>query len=799
MLSQQELEEYFSKHTLSAAAREFILFTRDKPSREVGINAMSNVVSGFMSSKTKQSIQTESRTAEHAYAIRLEYSRTVLEFWDQPPPIPVVRTSSKNKSLPGTYTPDFVVLDSAKPEVVEVKTAEEIRRLIEEKPADWMKTESGVIFRPGLEACAKLGLAYKVVSSASLNPIETENLKLLLQARSIPSLVTNDISDAVTRSLSEQAWIRLSELGERIGVVDLTPLVQMIELGVLHALLTEELLTQPDSAWIASSPEHLALCKQSNPARTGYISLGNDHSSVLLVRVPSGKQLSRGLKNLDRINSGEKSKSVRRWNRTIQKKSTEGLDPIHAVSPQWQCCGNRTERLTPKQLEILNNFITKHYADSMRLSLCTAHKLYKNIAQELHPHLPAVSRPTLKRYISLQNTKEIARGRGGRRAANAATEPSAIEIRQLRATRPFQLGTMDHYETDIHCSVVHRNGTHYTARPYLSLLIDVENDYVYSVWMSFRSPSRRSCAMVIRLCVRQHGRLPEEIIVDGGADFESVYFFGLLAHCKVGKVRRPPEHPRYGSQAERFFLEFKTQWLALRQGNLVNYDEARAVSSTHAPSNQAVITIEQLYIELLAFCDWRNSNNVNTTNLSPAERLAQGLQRFSCSGRKVSYDQEFVVVSAVDVKSFSLDPVRGIHIGEFHYWNPALRQLVIKGRVEAVREEPEDPYRVYAKVGGEWVTCLTTGEQQFLVKDPVKRIAEAIRIHDGRNLRLEAKADADQLLITKMRQLDAQWATDAATHLEARNTIKAQTKAQSIFDEIRGKEITPLKHTKWET
>ncbi len=751
-----------------------------------------------MSSKTGVSIQTESRTAEHAYVLRLEHSKTVIEFWDQPPPIPVTRTSTKGKSLSGSYTPDFIVLDSASPEVVEVKTAAEIEKLIKTKSSDWVKTESGVTFRPGLEAYARLGFAYRVVSSASLSAIETENLKLILQARSVPTLVTNYARDAVARALSEQAWMRLSDLGDRIGVVDLTPLIQMIDLGILHALLTEELLTQPDSAWVASSPEYLALCQQISPARTAYPGLNNDPTSVSLERVPTGKQLSRGLKNLDRINSGEKSKSVRRWNAAIKVKSAEGLSAVQAICPQWQRCGNRTERLHPIQREVLNNFIKEHYSGSKRLSIGAAHKLYKNIAEEIHPHLPAVSRTTLQRYIKLADAKEIARNRGGRRAANAAAEPSSVGSRQILATRPFQLGTMDHYETDIHCSVVHRNGTHYPARPNLSLLVDVENDYVYSVWLSFRSPSRRSCAMVIRLCVRQHGRLPEEIFMDGGPDFESVYFFGLLAHCEVGKVRRPPEHPRYGSQAERFFGEFKTQWLALRPGNLVNYDEARAVSSTHSPQSQAILTIEQLYTELLAYCEWRNLNNVNTTNLSPAERLAQGLQRFSCSGKKVAYNQEFVIASAVDVNDYALDPVRGLHIGEFHYWNPALRQLAAKGRVEAVREEPEDPYRVYAKVGNEWVTCLTTGEQQFLAKDPVKRLAEAVRIQDGRNLRLEAKADADQMLVTKIRQFDAQWASDAAATPEATSTT-APTNAQSIFDEIRDKEIAPLKRTTWET
>lgn len=800
MLTDSELENYFEKHHLSARAREYIRQTRNDPSRLVGANAQANVVSGYPSAKGDVTLQTESRTAEHAQAIEHEYDQNVLVFFDQPLPVSVVRTSVKGKPLTGSCTPDFVVLHVTGPYVEEVKTEEELEKLLRTKPADWVKTDTGVTFRPALEAYAQIGLPYKVVSSATTNPIRTDNLKLLLRARHSPPAVNDDICTVVERALSEQAWFRLEALGCRIGITDLTPLLQLINQGFLHASLSEELLAQPESTWVAKTPEILALRKICSADQHGYRAPEIGELRVSTTLVPSGKRAARAISNIARLHAGEKSRTVRRLTQKIRLKTQGGKETNEFLSalPDFDKCGNRTQRLCNEQLKFISEFIEEHYAKALRLGPTAAYKLYINLARDAHPYLPPVSRPTLKNYITQVDTKKIGAGRGGRRAANAAAEPTPVGKRQLLATRPFQLGVTDHYLTDIHCVLASRDGKHYTARPYLTVLVDIVTGYVYAIWLSFRAPSRRACAMTIRLCVRKHGRLPEEILFDGGPEFESVYFYALLGHCKVGPVRRPPEHPRYGSQAERFFGEFKTLWLSLRPGNLVNYDEARAVSRTHAPPKMAKLTIQQLLEELLAFCEWRNANRVDLSNLSPAERVKKGMQTFSCSGIPVADDPAFMIASAVDVNDYALDPARGLHIGELHYWHPDLRKLASIGRAKEVREEPEDPYRVYVKVGSEWVTCMATGALQFSTKDPVLRLSDSIRIQDGPKARLEAKADADQLLITKMREFDAKWAAEAVTASAQASTASATKPAESIFESIRSKSVEPLKVSKWD-
>lgn len=798
MLSKKELEGYFDQHNLSDPAREYIRLTRANPSRLAGAQATTNVVTGFISAKAMLSIPTESRTGEYACACELEYSKEVLEFWDQPQPISVARTYSNGKKRSGSYTPDFIVLRSDGPEVLEIKPEKKIQHYLQKRPADWQRSGPHTIYRPALEAFEKLGLRHRVVSDAEFSPIRTANLKLLLGSRKVPDAVNDDIQAAVKRAMAADAWIRLSKLGELIGITDLTAIVQMIDRGIVYASLSEELLAQPESAWVSSSADLLILRRQLGPDNSLHEALPEAGDAVSCQFVPTLVQATRGLKILALLkNGGGKKRSVSRWKKKIREGSVRGEKEFEAVRPKTERCGNRKPRLNQIVLEFLGEYIQYHFAKPKRLSIYKAHKEYKQFAEKKHPHYAPVCRPTLEKYIAKADPRKIAHGRGGRRAANAAAEPSPVGSRQLLATRPFELGTMDHYYANIVCVLAASNGVVYKARPWISVLLDVNSGDVLAVWISFRSPSTRACAMVLRQCVRKHGRLPEEIVVDRGPDFESVYFSALLAHCEVGPVHRPAEHPRYGSEAERFFLTFKEQWLNMRPGNLANFKEARAVSRTHSPYNTAELTIEQLLSELLAFCDWYGASKVGLQLRSPAEQLAWGVRTFSCSGRIVTYDQRFIIASAVDVRDYSLDPTRGIHIGELHYWDPALTQLAVKKHVEEVREEPEDPYRIYALVGQKWITCLAPAARKFHAKDPVLQLAEAIRVHDGRTARQQAKDDADQALIKMMREMDAKRAAQKVDDAQLPPPSNDSDEPASIFTELRDVPVNPLKPSSW--
>ncbi|HAA28008.1 MAG TPA: integrase, partial [Cyanobacteria bacterium UBA8553] len=85
------------------------------------------------------------------------------------------------------------------------------------------------------------------------------------------------------------------------------------------------------------------------------------------------------------------------------------------------------------------------------------------------------------------------------------------------------------------------------GRPWATFLVDAYSRRLLAVYLTFDSPSYRSCLMALRICVQRHGRLPQIAVVDNGAEFHSVYFETLLAAFECPKKQRPPSKARFGS------------------------------------------------------------------------------------------------------------------------------------------------------------------------------------------------------------------------------------------------------------
>lgn len=795
MLSDDELQDYLRVHELSPSAEEYIFSTREnEPARLVGVFAKSNVCRTFVSRKMNRTIQTESHTSEYPFALDCEFSDDVLEFWDQPPAIQVVRTNKKGTHRRGIYNPDFLALRTSGPVVVEVKTEEELKKLSHHP--DWVNDGERYIYRPALTAFMDIGLQFEVVSAACINPVRTSNYILLIDSRRVAIRPDPSFRQAVEVALSNNAWIRLSELADSLEVKDMTAFIQLIDDGDLYADLDNELLSEKESLWIARSPEYLNLAKKyGNEFKLPSKVL--EHSVYVDRRVvPTEAQAERALEILKRVENGT-GRSERRWRKQIKEASQVGISPFLAVLPQTHLRGNRSKRLLPVVEEELLRFINEYYASPMRASKKKAYALYKFLARDVHPGTEPASRKTFLNRLKIQKPSIVAAGRGGRRAHNSAVEPTAPEERAILANCAFELATMDHYVADIFCRVLESDGATYVARPWVTVLVDIATNAVLAVWVSFRSPSSRSCSMALRQCVRNHGCLPRGVVVDRGAEFLSVYFNALLADNEVEHVLRPSSHARYGSQAERFFGDFKEQWLSLRPGNFAEYVEARSVSSSHHASRFAMLDLEDFLREILEFSEWRNSHIRANQEMPSNKLMSMSVEAYPFISRKVSDLEKFTISSAIDAGAYKLDPSRGIHIDGHHYWNPVLATVHRKS-VE-VRREPEDPYTIYALAKSAWVVCRSSGYRQFQMRDPIIRLSQAIRELDGNSERYLAKEEAEQDLIRRIVESDT--ALNDVKSGELPNHVadieQSNDESDSLFNEARSAELMPLKRTGW--
>ncbi|MFK5948272.1 MAG: hypothetical protein QM500_05845, partial [Methylococcales bacterium] len=428
-----------------------------------------------------------------------------------------------------------------------------------------------------------------------------------------------------------------------------------------------------------------------------------------------------------------------------------------------------------------------------------AYAKYRKTAKKEHPAYSPVSYSTFRKYCKLADQQKIAYGEGGIRKENSVVNPSEIEDREIQATLPFEKASMDHGLSKIKLILAESNGVIYTARPWVSALVDIKTKEMLSIWVSFKNPSVRSCGLVIRQCVRKHGRLPAGIVLDRGSDFKSVYFNSLLANYSVASIMRPTAHCRYGSEVERFFLEFKTQWLNMRPGSFSSISYSRSVSSSHSPDKDDIMTIESFLDELDQYLDWRSATIIGGQSIPPGKFFKEKSEQYTCVGTKVVVDDAFILATAVDTKNYTIDPVRGIHINDVRYWHSDLKKLANLGKRVEVRIELEDPYRVYANIDNKWVTCYGRGETIFHTYDPVTRLAESLRVLEGRNIRDKAKDYAEEILIEKI--------DIANENLGKKNNIFSESKSkskedvsqkESLFSKLKKLKKKKLKVTDWE-
>jgi putative transposase len=110
-------------------------------------------------------------------------------------------------------------------------------------------------------------------------------------------------------------------------------------------------------------------------------------------------------------------------------------------------------------------------------------------------------------------------------------------------------------------------------------------------------------------------------VVDRGAEFQSVYFSGLMAHCGIELILRPSGHGRFGAEVERSFGQYKEFWLASRPGNFVRLRNDRAVSRDFKSYARAELTFEQAAKELASYVDWFIERCPETAAFSPQAKL----------------------------------------------------------------------------------------------------------------------------------------------------------------------------------
>ncbi len=796
MLTEMQLHRYIEQHNLSQDVIDYIKNIRNnQPSRMVGAYARTNVCTWFYSEKMQRSISTESRTAERAFLIFSEYNDLVLEIWEQPDPIPIVRHTTKGNKKKGWYTPDFLVIRKDGIYLVEVKDENTVEKKLSSNTHDWVRQKNGSVnYIPASDFCQNMGIGFEVFVASKDMRYRVFNLEMMLQARQHECPEISE--ESLGKVFKDSFFWSLYDLKLRLNLQDYTPIFHAIDNGRLFLDINASLLSEPRSCYVVTKKETLPYVDEFLDKK-----VYNDHllSSIEQLSMPSSTYAEEALSRLDKIKSGEKGRSIRRWKSKIAEGASRGLSDFQALIPRWFFSGNKQRKINKVVEEFLLQYLIGPHAEAQGLSDYRSYIRYKIDAKDIHPLYPPVSRTTFLHKLHSIPPEKIERKRKGKRGANAVSSPTNPTERALKAELAWQLVAIDHYLADIFLVFFDDNESPHVMRPWITAMVDTATGSVLAFSISFLSPSRRSVAKVMRDCVRRYGCLPKSIIVDRGADFRSTYFAALLAHSKVEYVLRPSSHSRYGGEVEGLFGEFKKQWLSQRPGNITDFKEARAIDGDRRPNKLAVLTLQDFYHEFEAFINWRDCKPKTVAIESPRQLIVKNMQEYPFVAIPQKYNDEYLLATAVDSKQYKIDFQRGIHINAMWYWAPGLSQLRGKQHKVEVRIDPENPHVIYVLINNRWEPCYSSRINRFSALDPISQKIEGIIAIDAFNERQKIKQAADEELVHIIKALSEKSENREDSKVAfISSTPDCDLSEESIFDLLKSAEVQSLDVDSWE-
>jgi hypothetical protein len=714
-------------------------------------------------------IQFESHRVELPAIFELEHDRSVLEYYDQVPPIKLDYCSAEGRRLGVLHTPDFFVIREDSAGWEECKTEDELKRLSERNRNRYRCESQRWECPPGQQYAQSLGLYYRVRSSAEINWLFQRNIQFLEDYLRMTLTVPSLQRQRALAQVASQPGCSLEALfGATEGLVTRDEIYTMIATGDIYADLAAVSLPEPakvpvwpeepekinndrptaDSAeavrpglkldwdgraWTIINPGLRAIVLRSSDGEITEIpsDIFNDAVRQNRIRVISNRDATPTAiqERLLSASEADLEKATRRFHvvsRALRREPHDAVPP--RTLRRWIAAyrageeqhgngytgllpkpnpGNRSRKLSEKVRLMMDDHIAKDYESLKQKTMYAAWATLKGACEsEL---VPTPSLKTFTAAIHQRSSVEQTQKREGSRAAYQV-RPFFWELQYRtprHGDRPFEIGHLDHTQADV-WAVCSQTGR-LLGRPWLSCLTDSYSRRILAFYLTFDPPNYRSAMMIVRECVRRHGRLPQMLVLDGGKEFDSIYFETLLARCEVIKKTRPPAKARFGSTCERLFGTANTQFFHNLNGNTQAARKVRQMTKSTDPRNHAAWTLADLH-QMLAEYAYEVYDRLDHPALgqSPREAFESGLM---ATGNRthgsIAYDRDFLIFTLPTTRkgTAKITAGRGMKINHLYYWSEHFRNPTWQSAEVPVRYDPFDIGTAFAFVDRQWVEC----------------------------------------------------------------------------------------------
>ena len=777
MLTDEEFSVWCRRNEIGPETKAFIERIRlSQPVRKVR-SGISNICGRYPSVKMRRTIQFESQHVELWGIYEMERDEDVLEYYDQPTRLQLRYRARSGRSTTQWHTPDFFVIRRDQAGFEEWKKASAAQNLSVTMPERYVsRSAGGWQCPPGEKAAEVYGLYYRVRTDAELHPMYIQNLKFLQDfwIREYPVSASQEAH--VLTYISTTSGISVAEMLSAFPDVPVDVLWALLTHNRIFTNLSAASLMQWDQVrlylsaeeadhdqirrtelspplplftllrfdgrlWEAEAQREMVLLRPEigTPLTVSALTLQHlltigqavqvsEDTPSTLTKEARELWLHAGPKQIEKANQRLSTilayvndepisftpRSAQNWLQNYARaEATYGYGYLGLFDKSAQR-GNRGSRVDTTSKELLTIFLKEQYAIPQAKRASAVYALYREACskQKISP----VSSATFYRERKQFTTLEVTAKRMGKRAAYQE-RPWFFSLDQTtprHGERPFAIAHLDHTLLDI--ELVSSITGKPLARPWLTFLTDAYSRRILAAHVSYEEPSYRSAMMIFRLCVKRYGRLPQELVVDHGPDFESVYFEALLAQCFITKIERPAGEPHAGAVIERLFGKTQADFIQQLRGNTQASKVPRQMTHEVDPKRLAVWTLERLTVQLRDYVhEYYDQMQHSALFMSPREAYTQGMQLAGArSHRILPYSDAFLMQTRPTTRTgvAKIHASRGLTVNGLQYWNERMHATDIAGHSVPVRFEPYDMGVIYAFIDGQWLECIADNYAQ---------------------------------------------------------------------------------------
>lgn len=439
-------------------------------------------------------------------------------------------------------------------------------------------------------------------------------------------------------------------------------------------------------------------------------------------------------------------RALRKWRRLERDGLALYGNGFVGLLPAIRKRGNRLRKLDPRTLEVMDEVIKTEVTSpaAKGLANCWVNARTKCIAAGVLPPSQKTFMAEVKRLLA---PEEFKKAREGEKAGYDLELPFLSLKRETpkHGTRPFDYAHIDHTEMDLQF-VDEETGVN-MGKAWLTVMMDPNTREVLAWILLFDPPSYRSCMLVIRRCVKLHGRLPSTIIVDHGSDFISGHFDRLLAFLGVSKRLRPKSKPRFGSVIERFFGLTNEEFIHNLMGNNKALLRPRRMSPSHDPRKLAIWNLRAFSAAFQGYLDTvYHVVEHPALGLSPLKARELGLLHSGARRHTwIVYDRNFVIATLPTTTkgAAKIQKEGSFKAQKIEFFAHELRSYI--GQDLEVRYDPFDVSHAFVMGANGWIEGVSMYADQFVGRSAkeIAQLSQEIGANNSRDYaRSLAKADA---------------------------------------------------------